>query len=56
MLKLLLHPNPKCKKPKSAIQLESTYISLTNKLNLLYFTLSLFISLPLSKCILQVQD
>lgn len=56
MLKLLLHPNPKYKKPKSAIQPEGTYISLTNKLNLLYFASSFFISLPLSKYILQVQD
>lgn len=56
MLKLLLHPNPMCKKPKSAIQLQSTYISLINKLNLLYFAPSLFISLHLWKYVFWVQD
>lgn len=37
MVKLLFHPNPKYKKPKSAIQLEGTYTSLTPS----------FVSLPL---------
>lgn len=46
MQELLLHPNPKSKKPNGSIQLEDTYISLTNKLNLLHFNPSLSFSLP----------